>query len=94
MLTGTAPIEASSGKTMRHRLNRGGNRQLNYALYIMALARRRGDADTSAYLGRLREAGKSDREALRCLKRQLSNHVFRQLVSDFAGNGRTRLLTT
>ncbi len=84
MLTGTAPIEASSGKTKRHRLNRGGNRQLNYALYVMALARRRGDADTCAYLARLREAGKSDREALRCLKRQLSNVVFRQLVSDFA----------
>ncbi|MGH2703482.1 MAG: IS110 family transposase [Actinomycetota bacterium] len=83
MLTGTAPIEASSGKTKRHRLNRGGNRQLNYALYVMALARRRGDTDTRAYLERLREAGKSDREALRCLKRQLSNVVFRQLVSDF-----------
>ena len=84
MLTGTAPIEASSGKTRRHRLNRGGNRQLNYALYMMALARRRGHPDTCAYVERLRHEGKSDKEALRCLKRHLSNVVFRQLVSDLA----------
>ena len=83
MLTGTAPLEASSGRTKRHRLNRGGNRQLNYALYIMALARCRGDADTQAYMARLRTAGKSDREAMRCLKRHLSNVVFRQLIVDF-----------
>lgn len=82
MLTGTAPVEASSGKTKRHRLNRGGNRQLNYALHVMALARCRGDADTKAYIMRLRMQGKSDKEAMRCLKRQLSNVVFRQLQSD------------
>jgi transposase len=82
MLTGTAPVQASSGKTYRHRLNRGGNRQLNYALYMMALARRRGHPDTRSYIERLRQQGKSDKEALRCLKRQLSNVVFRQLVSD------------
>lgn len=82
MLTGTAPVEASSGKTKRHRLNRGGNRQLNYALHVMALARCRGDADTKAYVTRLRQQGKSDKEAMRCLKRQLSNVVFRQLQLD------------
>jgi transposase len=82
MLTGTAPVEASSGKTKRHRLNRGGNRQLNYALHVMALARCRGDADTKAYVARLRKQGKSDKEAMRCLKRQLSNVVFRQLIVD------------
>jgi transposase len=85
MLTGTAPIEASSGKTRRHRLNRGGNRQLNYALHVMALARRRGHADTGAYIERLRQEGKSDKEAMRCLKRQLSNVVFRRLHSDLGG---------
>ena len=84
MLTGTAPIEASSGKTRRHRLNRGGNRQLNYALYMMALARRRGHPDTRAYVEHLRQEGKSDKEALRCLKRQLSNVVFRQLTPDLS----------
>jgi transposase len=82
MLTGTAPLEASSGKTKRHRLNRGGKRQLNYALHMMALARCRGDADTKAYMERLRTEGKSQKEAMRCLKRHLSNVVFRQFVSD------------
>jgi transposase len=82
MLTGTAPLEASSGRTKRHRLNRGGNRQLNYALYMMALARCRRDEITKAYMARLRMEGKSDREAMRCLKRHLSNVVFRQLIVD------------
>jgi transposase len=82
MLTGTAPLEASSGKTKRHRLNRGGNRQLNYALYMMALARCRGDADTQVYMARLRIEGKTSKEAMRCLKRHLSNVVFRQLLVD------------
>jgi transposase len=82
MLTGTAPVEASSGRTTRHRLNRGGNRQLNYALHVMGLARCRGDADTKAYMARLRMEGKSDKESMRCLKRQLSNVIYRQLVAD------------
>jgi transposase len=69
---GHGPLEASSGRTKRHRLNRGGNRQLNYALHTMALARRRGDRDTTAYMERLRGEGKSDKEAMRCLKRHLS----------------------
>jgi transposase len=82
MLTGTAPLEASSGATKRHRLNRGGNRQLNYALHMMARARLRHDDDTKAYVARRRLEGKSDKEATRCLKRHLSNVVFRQLVAD------------
>lgn len=93
MLTGTAPLQASSGKTQRHRLNRGGNRQLNYALYMMALARCRGDADTKAYMARLRIEGKSNKEAMRCLKRHLSNIVFRELVADLR-QGRQAHLTT
>jgi transposase len=88
MLTGTAPLEASSGKTKRHRLNRGGNRQLNYALHVMALARCRGDADTKAYMARLKIEGKSNKEAMRCLKRHLSNVVFRELVADLQQLGR------
>jgi transposase len=82
MFTGTAPLEVSSGRTKRHRLNRGGNRQLNYALHIMAIARCRGDRDTKLYMERQRAAGKSDKEAMRCLKRQLSNVVFRQLITE------------
>ena len=88
MLTGTAPVEASSGKTRRHRLNRGGNRQLNYALHVMAMARRRGDDDTKSYLTRLRAGGKSEKEAMRCLKRHLSNVVFRQLVGEVKASKR------
>jgi transposase len=89
MLSGTAPLEASSGKTKRHRLNRGGNRQLNYALHMMAIARRRGDGETKIYMDRLRSAGKSDKEAMRCLKRQLSNVVFRQLMTELRGSTMT-----
>jgi transposase len=85
MLTGTAALEASSGKTKRHRLNRGGNRQLNYALHVMALARWRGEADTTVYMERLRPEGKSQKEAMRRLKRHLSNVVFRQFVADVKG---------
>jgi transposase len=88
MLTGTAPIEASSGATKRHRLNRGGNRQLNYALHMMALARLRHDDDTKAYVARRQMEGKSDKEAMRSLKRHLSNVVFRALVEDVKGLAR------
>jgi transposase len=82
MLSGTAPLEASSGATKRHRLNRGGNRQLNYALHMMARARLNSDADTRSYVARRRMEGKSDKEAMRCLKRHLSNIVCRQLMLD------------
>jgi transposase len=88
MLTGTAPLEASSGRTKRHRLNRGGNRQLNYALHIMALARCRGDAATRTYMARLQAEGKSNKESMRCLKRHLSDVVFRELVADVQQVGR------
>jgi transposase len=85
MLTGTAPLEASSGVTKRHRLNRGGNRQLNYALHMMARSRLRHDPDTRAYVTRRQLEGKSDKETVRCLKRHLSNVVFRQLMVDLKG---------
>jgi transposase len=82
MLSGTAPLQASSGATKRHRLNRGGNRQLNYALHVMARARANSDIDSQAYIARQRMEGKSDKEAMRCLKRHLSNIVYRQLMVD------------
>ena len=85
MLTGTAPLEASSGATKRHRLNRGGNRQLNYALHMMARARLRHHGDSKVYVARRRMEGKSENEAVRCLKRQLSNVVFKQLTGDVRG---------
>jgi transposase len=80
--TGTAPIPASSGQTQRHRLNRGGNRQLNRALHIIALTQSRSSPAARAYLARKRAEGKSWREAMRCLKRQLADVVYRAMVQD------------
>ena len=68
-LCGVAPIEASSGKVVRHRLNRGGNREANRALYMICLARMRRDPRTQAYVARRTAEGKSKREIIRCLKR-------------------------
>lgn len=72
---GVAPIPVSSGRTDRHRLHRGGDRQLNRALHVMAITRARIDPQTRAYLERKRTEGKTNREALRCLKRHLARHV-------------------
>jgi len=82
MAAGVAPITASSGKVQRHRLNRGGNRQLNLALYTIAFVQSRCDTRAQDYLERKRADGKSWREAMRCLKRQLANVVYRQMVAD------------
>ena len=82
MAAGVAPITASSGKVQRHRLNRGGNRQLNLALYTIAFVQSRCDPRAQDYLERKRADGKSWREAMRCLKRQLANVVYRQMVAD------------
>jgi transposase len=82
MLSGTAPLPASSGRVVRHRLNRGGNRQLNRALHLMAVVRLGRDPDTQAYVARKISEGKSKREAMRCLKRHLCNLVYRHLVAD------------
>src|SRR3954465_5564904 len=78
-LAGSAPIPASSGRTDRHRLDRGGNRQLNCALHRLAVSKARLDPDTAAYLARKQAEGKSRREALRCLKRHLARRVFKLL---------------
>jgi transposase len=78
-LAGTSPVEASSGRISRHRLNRGGDRQLNCALHRIALTRKQFHAETAAYHGRLLARGKSRREALRCVKRMLARHFYRQL---------------
>lgn len=80
--TGTAPLEASSGEVTRHRLSRVGNRQLNSALYIMALSQIRQPTAGQAYYRRKISEGKSRREALRCLKRRLSDLVYRTLIND------------
>lgn len=78
-LGGVAPIPASSGQVVRHRLDRGGDRQLNRALHAIVLVRKRSDPRTQAYLDRRIAEGKSRREATRCLKRYLARHLFRLL---------------
>jgi len=78
-LAGAAPVPASSGKVMRHRLDRGGDRRLNRALHTIVLSQRRVDAATKAYIARRVGEGKSEREATRCLKRYLARSLFRQL---------------
>ena len=83
---GSAPIPASSGRTVRHRLNRGGNRQLNRALYTIAITEIRADTEGRAYYERKRAEGKTSREALRCLKRRLSDVVYRTLRADQAAD--------
>jgi transposase len=79
---GTAPIEASSGERIRHRLNPRGNRQLNHALHIAALTQVRNDTPGRAYYERKQAEGKSRKEALRALKRRISDAVYRQLLAD------------
>ena len=81
MLSGTAPVPVSSGRTDRHRLNRLGDRQLNRALQVIAVSRMRGHPATQAYLQRRRVEGKTDREIRRCLKRYLARHLYRILTS-------------
>jgi transposase len=79
MLAGTAPIPASSGQTVRYRLNRSGDRQLNRALHVIALSRLRHDPATRDYADRRRVDGKSNREIQRCLKRYIGRQIYRHL---------------
>jgi transposase len=78
-LAGAAPIPASSGQTRRHRLNRGGDRQLNRALHTIILSRLKHDPRTRAYLARATHQGKTRRDTIRSLKRYLARHLYRLL---------------
>jgi transposase len=80
--TGTAPVDVSSGDHVRHRLNRGGNRRLNYALHVAALVQARLPGPGRDYYLRKRDAGKTSLEAMRCLKRRLADVVYRALLDD------------
>ena len=82
MLSGTAPVPVSSGRTDRHRLNRLGDRQLNRALHTIAVTRMRAHPLTQAYVQRRRAEGKTDREIRRCIKRYLARHIYRALNSE------------
>lgn len=79
MLAGCAPIAASSGITIRHRLNRHGDRQLNRAIHTIALTRMRGDPRTIAYVERRRQQGKTNREIRRCLKTYIAQDLHKIL---------------
>ena len=79
-ICGACPIPASSGKTVRHRLNRGGDRQANSALHEIARQRVMRDPETAEYAERARGRGKSDREVMRCLKRYVAREAYRALI--------------
>jgi transposase len=81
-MNGTAPIPASSGQTSRHRLNKGGNRRLNHAIHMIALTQARMDPRARAYVERRRAEGRTRRDAIRALKRHLSDVVYQQLQHD------------
>jgi transposase len=80
-LCGAAPIPASSGKTVRHRLNRHGDRDANRALYVIAICRMSRDKRTRAYVERRTKEGKTKKEIIRCLKRYIAREVYRVLAS-------------
>jgi transposase len=79
-LCGVAPLEASSGRVRRHRLNRGGDRQANHALWRIVLVRMGCDERTRAYAARRRAEGLNTQEIMRCLKRYVAREVFRILT--------------
>lgn len=81
---GTAPIDASSGQHIRHRLSRAGNRRINHVLYMAGIVQLRNDTEGRAYYRRRLQQSKTSMEAMRCLRRRLSDVVYRQLVADAA----------
>jgi transposase len=80
--TGTAPLDASSGEQNRHRLSRAGNRRMNHMIHIAAVTQLRLDGEGRAYYRRKRAEGKKPMEAMRCLKRGISDGIYRQLIVD------------
>jgi transposase len=86
---GTAPIDASSGDQVRHRLSRAGNRQINRVLHIMARVQIRNPSQGRDYYERKKADGKTPMEAMRCVKRRLSDIVYQQMLNDTLGQTRT-----
>jgi transposase len=82
-LCGVSPIPASSGKTTRHRLNRGGDRAANAALYRIVICRLRWDQTTRDYVERRTKQGRTKPEIIRCLKRYIAREVFTAITTDF-----------
>ena len=92
-LCGASPVEASSGKTRRHRLNRGGDRQANNALYTIAMVRMQHHPETKAYVERRTAEGKTRREIRRCIMRHLARRLYPLLIADL-NQARTMLSLT
>ncbi|MBR8082758.1 transposase, partial [Burkholderia vietnamiensis] len=88
-LCGTSPLQASSGKTVRHRLNRGGDRAANNALWTIAMVRMRSDPRTRAYVERRTKEGMSNKEIHRCLKRYIVRELYPLILADLADSART-----
>jgi transposase len=80
--TGTAPIEASSGEIVRHRLSRAGNRRMNHMIHIIATTQLRHETEGRTYYRRKIASGKTRAEAMRCLKRRISDVLYRRLRAD------------
>ncbi|MDR2155710.1 MAG: IS110 family transposase [Burkholderiaceae bacterium] len=87
-LCGVSPLQASSGKTVRHRLNRGGDRAANNALWTIAMVRMRSDPRTRAYVERRTQEGMSNKEIHRCLKRYIARELYPLILADLADSAR------
>jgi len=87
-LCGTSPLQASSGKTVRHRLNRGGDRSANNALWTIAMVRMRSDLRTRAYVDRRTKEGMSNKEIHRCLKSYIARELYPLILADLAASTR------
>ena len=87
-LCGVSPLKASSGKTTRHRLNRGGDRSANNALWTIAMVRMRSDQRTRAYVERRTAEGMSNKEIHRCLKRYIVRALYPLILADLADSAR------
>ena len=90
-LSGVSPIGASSGRTTRHRLNRGGNRQANNALWTIALSRMATDQRTKDYVAKRTSQGKTKKEIIRCLQRHIAREIHRLLVNNYPAINGTEL---
>jgi transposase len=90
-LCGTSPIDASSGRQRRHRLNRGGDRQANCALYYIVMSRLRWHQPTKAYMARRVAEGRTNKEVVRCLKRYVAIEVHRAISRDLTGTASPRI---
>jgi len=83
-LCGVSPLDASSGKNERHRLNRGGDRQANSALWHIVITRMVCDQRTRDYIARRTTEGHTKKEAIRCLKRYIAREIYRELPHSLA----------